>query len=408
MTEGVFYKTESYRPNGANHRRQACAASDAAKIKDEGDAPAQFKTVAAFCAEYVPISYAVEPFIRSSSLYTLTAKTGAGKTALLIIMALAVALGRSELLGREVEEGRVAYIAAENPDDLRMRIMVAAYILNIDLGDLGDRLVILDKRMKPEELRAKLKELTSNGPISLIIIDTLAAFFDGEDINNPVQGGEFMRGLRPLTQIKGAPSVVVAAHPKKNATDGELVPYGAGTILNEVDGNLTLRKVPGVVAELHWQGKLRGVEFEPVKFRFDLLTSPDVKDVKDREVQLPVLRPMAEADAERREKAEINRDAAVIRAMMDESEGSFSTWATAAGIHRSSVERIVKRLATTGEGKLTKKVAGRWTLTKAGRGEIESRIGRDDASPIVSPVSARRRAKRGTRKSPKNQPSHPR
>ena len=76
MTEGVFYTTEPYRPNGVNRPGQAGSTGDAAMVKDEGATPARFKTVAAFCTEYVPISHVVEPFIRSSSLYTLTARTG--------------------------------------------------------------------------------------------------------------------------------------------------------------------------------------------------------------------------------------------------------------------------------------------------------------------------------------------
>ena len=82
--------------------------------------PAKFKSAKAFCAEYEPVAYAIEPFVRSSNLYSLTAKTGAGKTALLIVMALALATGRGEILGREVSRGRVAYVAAESPDDLRI------------------------------------------------------------------------------------------------------------------------------------------------------------------------------------------------------------------------------------------------------------------------------------------------
>jgi RecA-family ATPase len=73
--------------------------------------PARFRAVAQFCAEYVPLSYAVEPIIRSNSVYTLTARTGAGKTALLIIIALAVASGRGDLIGMEVQQGRVVYLA---------------------------------------------------------------------------------------------------------------------------------------------------------------------------------------------------------------------------------------------------------------------------------------------------------
>lgn len=80
------------------------------------------KSAAAFCGEYEPVSYVVEPFIRSSSLYTLTARTGAGKTALFIVLLLAVVTGRGkELLGREVERGRAVVIVAENPDGFRMR-----------------------------------------------------------------------------------------------------------------------------------------------------------------------------------------------------------------------------------------------------------------------------------------------
>jgi hypothetical protein len=87
----------------------------------EGTADAEtirFMSAEAFCAAYVAIAYVVEPLIRSSSLYTLTAKTGAGKTAFLIVMALAVATGRGELIGRTVKKGRVAFVSAENPDDV--------------------------------------------------------------------------------------------------------------------------------------------------------------------------------------------------------------------------------------------------------------------------------------------------
>jgi RecA-family ATPase len=184
----------------------------------EAAAAVEFRMAAAFCAEYVPISHVVEPFIRSSSLYTLTARTGAGKTALLIIMALAVATGRGkELLGREVERGRVAVIVAENPDGFRMRLMVTAFLYNIALSEIANDLLILDKRMKPEAIAAALNRLSDDGPVSLIILDTLQGLFDGDDLNHNVQAGDFMRRWQPLTQIRGKPAVVIAAHPVKNA-----------------------------------------------------------------------------------------------------------------------------------------------------------------------------------------------
>ena len=45
-------------------------------------APIKLKNAAAFAAEYVPLRYTIEPIIRSASIYTNTAKTGAGKTVL--------------------------------------------------------------------------------------------------------------------------------------------------------------------------------------------------------------------------------------------------------------------------------------------------------------------------------------
>ena len=99
---------------------------------DEATRAITFKTLATFLAEYVPLDYTIESLFRGGSLYTLTAKTGAGKTALMVIMALAVATGRADILGLEVVKGRVAYLTAENPDDTRMRFMIACCLLNID------------------------------------------------------------------------------------------------------------------------------------------------------------------------------------------------------------------------------------------------------------------------------------
>jgi RecA-family ATPase len=169
-------------------------------------APVAFKTAARFCGEYVPLSYTVEPIIRSASLYTLTAKTGAGKTAFNVVAALAVATGRQDIINREVVKGRVAYLACENPDDIRMRFKIAAYLLGIDLDEIGDRLLILDFRAKPEAVHAELKRLSEQQPFALIIVDTLAAFFDGDNINDAVQGGQFMRRLRPLVSLNCQPA----------------------------------------------------------------------------------------------------------------------------------------------------------------------------------------------------------
>jgi hypothetical protein len=329
------------------------------------------KTAATFCREYEPVSYAVEPFIRSSSLYTLTAKTGVGKTGLLISTALAKAAGRSDLLKRETKQGRVAYLTAENPDDLRMRMIATADHFEIDLAAIANDFLVLDKRVKPEGLVSVLRTAAADGPFALITVDTLAAFFDGTNINDPVEGGNFIRRLRPLTQIAGRPSVIVAAHPKKDACNDDLVPYGAGAILNEVDGNLTLCKAQRGFTQLHWQGKLRGVEFEPVCFRIELVTSPIVKDVKGREVRLPILKPVIGEDVRQLGQSALDKETVTLKAISANPDGSLEAWSTATGIHKSSIRRSLERLARPSQGRLVKNTLGKWSLTAAGHKALE-------------------------------------
>jgi AAA domain len=82
--------------------------------------PRPFTRFSDFIADFEPIAYALDGVMRSGSLYTLTARTGTGKTAFNVILALAVVTGEGKrLLGRDVEQGRVLYVALENPDDVR-------------------------------------------------------------------------------------------------------------------------------------------------------------------------------------------------------------------------------------------------------------------------------------------------
>ncbi len=345
---------DDYQPPGEPARRES--------------APLVFKSASAFVGEYVPLSYAIEPVIRSASLYALTARTGHGKTAFLIVAALAIVTGRRDILGREVSRGRVAYLACENPDDIRMRLQVAAFLLNIDLSEVADDLMILDARAKPEAVCAEMERLAKRQMFTLVIVDTLAAFFDGKNINDAVEGGEFMRRLRPLTRIDGLPSVIVAAHPVKNATEDALVPYGSGAILNEVDGNLTLWKSDTGIVSLHWQGKLRGLEFQPVPFRFEIVGCPDILDVHGRQVQLPTLLPASEKAAEDRQEAETNSDIALLRAMIAEPEATQETWADTVGRAKSIINRKLQRLQ---RDKLVERTLRKWSITAKGKKAVE-------------------------------------
>jgi hypothetical protein len=204
--------------------------------------------------------------------------------------------------------------------------------------------------------------------LRLVLVDTFAAFFDGDNANDSVQGGQFMRRLRPLTQLPGKPAVLVAAHPVKNAGKDQLVPYGSGAILNEVDGNLTLWRTPETShVMLHWQGKLRGLEFEPVPYHFMKTSCPQVTDSYDREIELPLLMPSTAEAVEDREAEDTNLDRMLLKTIRDNPTGTQRDWAKAIGKSLGALNRRLQRLK---EAKLLEGLLGKWTITPKGQQAI--------------------------------------
>ena len=134
------------------------------------------------------------------------------------------------------------------------------------------------------------------GDFGMIIVDTSAAYFEGVDENNNVELGNHARMLRKLAEVNGNPGVIVGCHPTKSGV--ELIPRGGGAFLAEVDGNLTCKKLEGDIIELHWLGKYRGANFDPVLFKLAPIKSERVKDAKGRLIPSVMLRLTDDATAD--------------------------------------------------------------------------------------------------------------
>ena len=93
------------------------------------------KTLAEFLADFHPPDYLIDGLLQKHFCYSLTGATGAGKTAIALLVSALVAShtpGR-KLGSHEVEHGRVVYIAAENPTDIKMRLIGMAAKLKLDI-----------------------------------------------------------------------------------------------------------------------------------------------------------------------------------------------------------------------------------------------------------------------------------
>ncbi|WP_036280790.1 bifunctional DNA primase/polymerase [Methylocystis sp. ATCC 49242] len=337
-------------------------------------------TSAQFVAGFTPPDYFLDGVCQRGFLYSLTAATGAGKTAVALTIAATAGGGGGTLGGREVMGGKVLFLAGENPDDARMRWIAMAHHFDFDIATIGVRFrpTAFDISKSLPDLRA---EAEAAGEFSLIICDTSAAFFQGDDENSNTQLGAYARTqLRKLTELPGRPCVIVLCHPTKNASADNLLPRGGGAFLAEVDGNLTASNTSGIVT-MHWQGKFRGPDFEPLRFALEKVSTPSLVDSRGREIPSVIARPLDMREAGALAADERREEDILLELMLDHEAASIAElarlagWTTGDTPHKSKVARILQSFAAE-RPPLAKKIRAHWTLT--GNGQEEAARVRDE------------------------------
>ena len=210
---------------------------------------------AEFVANFEPPEYLLDGILQRRYCYALTAQTGAGKTAVALRIAAHVGLGR-KLGDRDVAQGAILYFASENSVDVQARWIAMAQHCNFEIGKTNVRFVAGATRLS--EIAAQITaEAAQMDDLALVVVDTSAATFEGEDENSNVAAIEHAKRMRSLTELRGGPTVLVLCHPTKRATADDLLPRGGGSFLAEIDGNLCARKSDSAV-EISWCGKFRG------------------------------------------------------------------------------------------------------------------------------------------------------
>src|SRR5271156_5573617 len=97
---------------------------------------ALIQSSADFPVDFVPPDYLIFGLLRRRFLYSFTAKSGDGKTAIMLVLAALIGLGR-RMTDREVEAGKVLYLSGENPDDVAMRWIAMAQRMDFDLSEIN-------------------------------------------------------------------------------------------------------------------------------------------------------------------------------------------------------------------------------------------------------------------------------
>jgi AAA domain len=348
--------------------------------KPAGDKAALPKILskAEFMAHLTLPDFLIDGLLQRRFIYSLTGQTGHAKTAVALLIAqLVSSADKNAMLGaRRVGKGRVIYFVGENPEDVRYRVVGS----DAQRSDEPDRdniwfvPGIFDIAAMIETLKM---DCARNGEPALIIVDTSAAYFLGNEELSNTQMGAYARTLRLLTTLPGGPCVLVLCHPIKHVTEpSQLLPRGGGAYVAEMDGNLTLWRVAEGVVELHHTEKIRGPGFQAISFKLEAVTSTKLMDKSGR----PFSTVRAVVISQREEEERIDQDEQdedhVLAAMLakpPEHGGSFATWAQDVGWvtpqgepYKKKVERIIIKLSA-GKPKLTLKKRTRWLLTEEGK-----------------------------------------
>jgi AAA domain len=325
-----------------------------------------------FLAGFVPPDYLIDGLLQRRFCYALTAPTGSGKTAIALLISASVALDRP--LGEyQLERGRVLYLAGENPDDVRMRWLAMADSMKFDPAKIDVH--FLPGVFKLSEITERIKaEVKQIGDVALVVVDTSAAYFEGDDENGNVQMGIHARRMRSLVTLPGEPCVLVACHPVKNAAPDNMLPRGGGAFVAEIDGNLTCFKSDSVVT-MHWQGKYRGPDFAPLPFRLISATTALLKDSKGRLIPTVVAEPLSEKERGEAEAHSRSDEDDLLIAIAENDRASMSGLATAlqwlakdSKPYKARVQRSAERLKKGGFVKIER---GGLILTPKGKKEAK-------------------------------------
>lgn len=321
-----------------------------------------------------PVVQAI-PAMGRGRVIAITGQTGHGKTTISTLLEVHICLGQP-LAGGDVARGKVLVLCGENPDDYNAHLIATMQDQGLEPADLDDILVVPARFPIDREFANLMRLVAGFGELTAVFVDTSAAFFFGDDDNANVEQYEHASKLRTLTTLPGKPVVFVLCHPIKNPSRDNLVPRGGGSFLNEIDANLTVWKDEAGVVTLHSCGKMRGPNFDPIRFELrgvDLMGYPDAQGRPTKSV---AARHIPEVRAEQLDAEAVDDENHLLMAMAKKPEASLADLALACGFtsatgtpQKSRVHRLLTALQPN--GLVVKNRRGQWRLTPKGRKAME-------------------------------------
>lgn len=283
----------------------------------------KLKTLRELFKEYVPPDFVIEGVIQKGYLYTITGRSGHGKTVCFIRIGMDVALG-NPIGPHNSEKCNVAFFAGENPALVTNRLIILCEKENIAADDVPFY-TYSDTFKLDVGYQRVIEDAERIGGFGLIIVDTFSAYCRENNIeenDNNAMGKWVKDVLRHLTHLPGNPCVVALSHPNRSSgktasSKEELIPRGAYATLGEVDGNITVwREGNAIEIDAHSE-KFRGPPFQTIKMKMISALSDKYKDTKGKPMNEIYSAYTTDEEIEKEEERNENTDLTILRAMED-------------------------------------------------------------------------------------------
>ncbi|WP_447841262.1 helicase RepA family protein [Enterobacter ludwigii] len=212
--------------------------------------------------------YTLKSYLPANSLSSIYGPSGSYKSFLAVSWACHVAAGM-KWAGKSVSAGAVMYVVGEGGIGVPRRIKAWEKKHRVKLNNLYlvNRPVFPVRREEMQEMIKAARDVKSRTgqPVRLIVVDTLARCFGGNDENDARDMGAFIEGCDVIKRETGA-TLLVVHHSGKDDTKGA---RGSSAFRAALDAEFNVRREGDGGAIILTCTKMKDAE-EPKQAAFDL------------------------------------------------------------------------------------------------------------------------------------------
>ncbi|EAW1172731.1 DNA primase [Salmonella enterica subsp. enterica] len=212
--------------------------------------------------------YTLKSYLPANSLCSIYGPSGSYKSFLAVSWACHIAAGR-KWAGKSVSGGAVMYIVGEGGIGVPRRVRAWENVHGVKVDNLAlvNRPVFPVRREEVHEVvkAARAIQAKKGEPVQLIVIDTLARCFGGNDENDARDMGAFIEGCDTIKRETGA-TVLVVHHSGKDDSKGA---RGSSSFRAALDAEFNVRREGDGGAIILTCTKMKDAE-EPRPAAFDL------------------------------------------------------------------------------------------------------------------------------------------